>query len=53
MMSHIKELISILVSTSNNLDMMTGYSLKNKKKDDEFIENEYDFELLTIVDLNY
>jgi hypothetical protein len=30
-----KELINVLVSTSNNLDMMTGYSLKNKKNDED------------------
>ena len=32
---------------------MTGYSLKNKQKGEENIENDKDFELLNLVDLNY
>ena len=33
--------------------MMTGYSLKNKKNDEDIQENDLDFDLLNLVDLNY
>ena len=29
--SHMKELITLMVNSSNNLDLMTGYNMKNKE----------------------